>query len=248
MKDVTNLTNKTILVTGASSGIGKQIASTLSEAGAVLVITGRNEQRLNETLNSLTGERHQAVACDLTSLEGRERLVANLPKLNGVVHCAGVIDIKPIKYIEKSDIHTMNTTNYQAPVLLTQLLLFEKKLQKQASLVFITSVSAHLGAIGFGLYAASKGALTSFARVLALETSSQGIRVNCLAAGMVKTPMFDETASVLTEEALAENEKLYPLGFVSPTDVANGVLYLLSDISQKVTGITLTIDGGYSIA
>lgn len=241
------LDNKTILVTGASSGIGRQIAIHLSQMGAKLIITGRDEKRLYETLHSLNGDGHIAQTCDLTSFEEIESFVQSIPRLNGVVHSAGFIDIKPVKFIEKTDIYKMNSINYQAPALLSQLLIFEKKVEKNSSIVFITSISASHGAIGFGLYAASKGALTSFARVLALETASLGIRVNCISAGMVKTPMFDKTSEIISKDALKENEKLYPLGFVNPDDIANGVIYLMSEASKKVTGITLTIDGGYTI-
>jgi NAD(P)-dependent dehydrogenase (short-subunit alcohol dehydrogenase family) len=188
------------------------------------------------------------VLCDLTSETDIEQLVANIPKLNGVVHAAGVFDMKPVKFVEKSDIESINSINYQAPVMLTQLLLYNKLLAQKASIVYVSSISAYLGTVGFGLYAASKGALTSFARVLALETAPQQIRVNCIAPGMVKTPMFDQTTDALSEEVMNDNEKLYPLGFVSPLDVAMGVQFLLSDASMKITGTTLIIDGGYSIA
>jgi len=248
MNDIYSLSGKTILITGASSGIGRQTAITLSEAGAQLVITGRDEKRLNDTFISLKGDGHLQLMCDLTNIKDREDMVSKLPKLNGIVHAAGVIDIKPVKFIDKGDIHAINTINYQAPVLLIQALLFSKLLSEKASIVFITSISAHLGAKGFGLYAASKGALTSFARVLALETASLKIRVNCLAAGMVKSPMFDVTTEAISEEALEDNEKLYPLGFATQIDIAYGVQYLLCDASERITGITLTIDGGYSIS
>jgi NAD(P)-dependent dehydrogenase (short-subunit alcohol dehydrogenase family) len=158
------------------------------------------------------------------------------------------LEIKPIKFIEEEDIHALNSINYIAPVLLTQGLLSEKLLLPKASIIFITSIAASVGAIGFGIYSGTKGALTAFARVLALETASQKMRVNAIAPGMVRTPMFDTTTDALSKEALDANEKLYPLGFVSPDDVANGVQFLLSDASEKITGTTLTIDGGFSIS
>ncbi len=248
MESPFSLKDKLILVTGASSGIGRHIAIVLSKAGAKLVITGRDNARLEETFSQLNGAEHEKITCDLTSAQDRDILISQLSKLNGVVHTAGVLEIKPVKFIDEDDLQNINSVNYSAPVLLSQALLENKLLLPKSSIVFITSIAANIGAVGFGIYSGSKGALTSFARVLALETAPQKIRVNCIAPGMVKTPMFDITTDSLSEEALSENEKLYPLGFVTPSDVANGVLFLLADASEKVTGITLTIDGGLSIS
>lgn len=239
--------DRTILVTGASSGIGKHIALDLAKCGAKVFVSGRDQSRLQATLELLDGEGHQSMVCDITNEAQIDDLVERLPMLDGFVHCAGVLGICPISHVESDDLENQYRVNHLSAVLLSQKIIRHKLLLPEASVVFISSVSAHKPSVGFGIYSASKAALEAFARVFALEVSGKGIRVNCVAPGMVHTPMFEYATDLISEETMTEHEKEYPLGFANPQDVSPAVLFLLSKASQKITGVTITIDGGYSL-
>lgn len=171
---------KTILVTGASSGIGRAIAVTCAKMGASVVITARNERRLNETLNLMPEGEHQVIKADLTKQEDIESLVSSLPKLDGLVQCAGVGDRVLCKNISRDDIHRVFIPNVEAPILLQSAILSNKKINKAASIVFIASRAVDAPSIGNATYSASKGAIISYAKCLALELAPRLIRVNCI--------------------------------------------------------------------
>lgn len=240
------LENKTILVTGASSGIGRAIAVECSKMQAKLIITGRNVDRLSETLAMLEGEGHTHIVADLTDDAQLKELVEQMPNLNGVALCAGIDKRLPVKFINKDDFDRVMQTNLFSPSYLMQQLLKKKKIEKQSSVVFISSIAVFSADMGHAMYSASKGALNSFARVMALELASQQIRVNCILPGVVDTNILQ--SGTLTEEQFKEEEKRYPLGrFGKPEDIAYSAVYLLSDTSFWVTGTLLTIDGGISL-
>lgn len=241
------LQDKTILVTGASSGIGQCVSIVCSKMKARLVITGRNEDRLNETYEKLTGEGHRAVIADLSTQEGVDYLVSNCELLDGVVHCAGIPKICPIKRLNRGLLYDIVNTNELAPILLTAALLKNSKLQKQSSIVFIASIAGvfRAGSVGDSDYSATKGALSGFAMTAAKELGPQGIRVNTICPAVVETPILANSYNMMTEEEIKKKLSSYPLRrFGRPEDVANGVVYLLSDASSWVTGINLAIDGG----
>lgn len=175
-----SLMGKTILVTGASSGIGRAIAVTCAKMGASVVITARNERRLNETLNLMPEGEHQVIKADLTKQEDIESLVSSLPKLDGLVQCAGVGDRVLCKNISRDDIHRALIPNVEAPILLQSAILSNKKINKAASIVFIASRAVDAPSIGNATYSASKGAIISYAKCLALELAPRLIRVNCI--------------------------------------------------------------------
>lgn len=175
-----SLMGKTILVTGASSGIGRAIAVTCAKMGASVVITARNERRLNETLNLMPEGEHQVIKADLTKQEDIESLVSSLPKLDGLVQCAGVGDRVLCKNISRDDIHRVFIPNVEAPILLQSAILSNKKINKAASIVFIASRAVDAPSIGNATYSASKGAIISYAKCLALELAPRLIRVNCI--------------------------------------------------------------------
>jgi NAD(P)-dependent dehydrogenase (short-subunit alcohol dehydrogenase family) len=236
------LDGKTILVTGASSGIGRAVAVECAHAGARLVITGRDAARLAETLALLAAPgagAHEAVAADLTDPEQLARLAGAAGQLDGVVHCAGIDGVAPARMLRQVHLESVLATNYIAPVMLTQKLLYQKQLKNGASLVFLSSIAVHTGTVGLGPYASSKAALEGFILPLALEIAPRGMRANALAPGLVDTPLVNHAA-----EWLAEQGKKYPLGLGRPEDVAYGAIYLLSDASRKVTGTQLHLDGG----
>lgn len=241
-----SLEGKTILVTGASSGIGQSIAEECARMGARLVITARNEERLKKVYSSLSGEGHQYVVADLSRYEDIQQLVDLCPKLDGVSNNAGIIRVILVKFINQEYLDDIFNTNTVGPILLTNLLVKKKKLNKNASLVFTSSLSGvYCVHYGESMYAASKGAISGFAKGAALDLSSQGIRVNCVNPGIVQTNIF-QTAGVITEDDLAEKVKLFPLKRIGvPADIAYAHIFLLSNASSWITGINLPVDGGY---
>ena len=238
-----NLIGKTILVTGASSGIGKSIAVLCSKMGADVYITARNEQRLQITIAEMPGETKNYFVTDLTNQTSIETLADELPKLDGVVNCAGVGSNVVAKNVNQEAIDRIFKPNFDAPVLLQTALLSKKKINKGASVVFIASMAASSPTIGNGLYSASKGALISYAKCLGLELASRKIRVNCISPAMVWTNFVKIDG--LDEEMLKEDEKRYPLGrYGQPEDVAGLAAYLLSDQSVWMTGNNIELTGG----
>ena len=241
-----SLKGKTILITGASSGIGKTTSIECSKLGAKIILTGRNTKRLEETMALLTGEGHQLKVLDLNISEAVSEFIENMPKLDGVVYCAGTQRTCPAKYIQRQDLDEVFEINFFANININTLLLSKKKINKAASIVFISSIAAGIVAeVGNAIYSASKGALSSYAKVLALEMSSQRIRVNCVLPGMVNTPLLKKLD--VEEDQLKEDEKRYPLGYGNPEDVAYSVIYLLSDATKWVTGSNLILDGGLTL-
>lgn len=245
-----SLEGKTILVTGASSGIGRGIAIECSKMGAKVVINGRNEQRLNETLEQLEGEGHKTIRADLSKQEDFNQLVIQCPELNGVVHSAGIPQMCSVKHINKETIDEIININAVTPILLNTSLLKSRKLQKKSSIVFISSISGVcVGNVGEATYSTSKGAISGYMKSAAFELASQGTRVNSINPGLVPTRILELSNSVFSSEQLEETTKgRYPLKrYGTPEDIAYAAIYLLSDASSWVTGINLVVDGGYTI-
>ena len=244
-----SLEGKRVLVTGASSGIGRGIAIECSRMGAKVVISGRNEARLQETLAMMQNpDEHQVLLADLAVDEEVQILVDRIEEgLDGIVLCAGFTIVKPFKFVSPQDIEAIMDVNYKAPVILSQKLLKKKKINKSASIVFISSVSGvFVSAPAAALYSGSKGAVNGVAKAMALDLSPRGIRVNCVNPGMVDTNIFSK--GDITQEQLEEDVKHYPLGrYGKPEDIAYAVVYLLSDASAWVTGTNLKIDGGLTL-
>ena len=244
-----SLAGKTVLVTGASSGIGKETAIECSRMGARVILTARNPERLNETFTQLNPEvdGHMQLLADLTVKEDIEGLISQLPSLDGVVLSAGNSTTLPLQFGSRDKFDDMFNVNFFAPVELLRLLYKKKMLAKGASVVIIASIGGtHSFMPGNGVYGASKAALNSVMRYAAREYASRKVRVNSICPGMVDTPLIHR--GTITEEQLAEDCKKYPLGrYGKPEDVAAGVVYLLSDASSWVTGHDLVIDGGFSI-
>lgn len=242
MNNPFSLSGKTILVTGASAGIGRGIAIACAGMGAQVVLTARNAERLQETLSMLEGEGHSYIVADLTIETQRAALVNQLPMLDGVVQCAGVGSRVPCKMLSQEDLDYVMKPNTEAPMLLQALLLSEKKIQKQASVVFIASAAATMPTAGNAVYSASKAAMVAYAKCLALELAPRQIRVNCISPTMVWTDLALVGA---TTEQLTEAEKHYPLKrYGKPEDIAHLAVYMLSDASQWMTGSDVQITGG----
>ena len=245
-----SLENKTILVTGASSGIGRATAVSCSKMGASVIITARNEERLKETLEMLAVSEHQHHAlliADLSTEAGVFDLVDRLPVLDGTSLNAGIVKTLPVKFINHDALSEVLNVNMIGPVLLVQRLLKKKKLKKGSSVVFTSSIGGvMISTIGNTMYGISKGGLNAFMKGLALEMASQGIRSNSVNPGFVATNIL--SAGTISEADLEKNMKAYPLGrFGAPEDIANAIIYLLSDASSWVTGHTLVVDGGVTL-
>ena len=239
-----SLEGKTILVTGASSGIGKATAIACSKMGATVIITGRNQNRLDQTFSELEGTNHKTIVADLCDPNKTEQVASFTPKLDGVVHCAGIGDRTLLKMVREKDLNRVMSTNFNAPVLLQRSLLKNKNIKSGASLVFIASRAPFAPTIGNGLYAASKGALIAYAKVLGLELAPQKIRVNTICPAMVWTELVERDAQITGADYHIE-EKKYPLErFGKPEDIANLSIYLLSDASEWMTGSCIDITGG----
>lgn len=238
-----SLAGKVILVTGASSGIGKGIAITCAKMGATIIAQGRNKERLHATLEEMPRGRHQLVIADLTKTGDVKDLVAGLPSLDGIVHCAGIGQRKLCKMLTEKDVDEVMDINFKAPVLLQTEILKQKKIKKFSSIVFIASRAASSPSIGNAVYSASKGAVISYANCLALELAPRQIRVNCICPAMVWTDLILQGG--LTKEDLEEAQLQYPLKrYGQPEDIANLAVYLLSDASSWMTRSCVDLTGG----
>lgn len=241
-----SLEGKTILVTGATSGIGASTAVECANAGSRLVITGRNEERLNSTYSKLKGENHIKLVCDLNDEEQMKSLVSSLPKLDGIVLCAGVNQTMPITFLTRKKIDGIFNTNFFSPVELMRLIIKKKSLNENASIVALSSIGGNeTFSPGAAAYGASKAALLSWMKTAAKELAPK-YRVNCICPGQVNTPM--NAAGDITEEQYETYRNSIPMKrFGEPEEIAYCAIYLLSDASRWVTGSTFTIDGGTTL-
>lgn len=242
-----SLIGKTILVTGASSGIGRATAIECSKMGATVVITGRNENRLKETFHALTGEGHQFIIADLSDEQQLDTLVEQLPILHGLVNNAGITETVLTPFIKREKLMRIFETNTFAPILLTQKIIKKKKMSKGGSIVFTGSISGTCVCGGGNvLYTASKGAIRGFIMNAALDLSIKGIRVNQVCPGMIETHIMDNSS--ISDDMLDIERSKYPMKrFGQPEEVAYGIIYLLSDAASFVTGSSLVIDGGFTL-
>lgn len=238
---------KTVLITGASSGIGKGIALACAQAGARCILLARNRERLTETLSECAGSGHETVVADLSSDADLQSLLLALPQLDGVVHCAGRGDNNtPLKFLTPDFVDEILAVNLRAPILLLAFLAKKRKLNKGASVVMISSIAGFHATVAHSLYGATKGGLTSFVKGAAMDLAGSRVRVNSIAPGMVNTPLID--FSRLTEDQKLANVARYPLKrYGEPSDIAGAALYLLSDASSWVTGQQFVVDGGFTI-
>ena len=232
---------KRILITGASSGIGRDIAIALNSMGANLIITGRNELRLEETKRFLNANAI-SIKCDLTNEVDLKDLVSKVDLLDGVVFNAGIVEYLPVKFINAEKIKHVFDINFNSQIVLTQLLLKSKKIADSASLVFISSIASKIGVAGTALYSSSKAALNAYVKVLANELSTKRIRANTICPGIIETPMMQQALDVNKEIA-----KDYPLGIGNTSYVVGPCVFLLSDASKWITGTDLILDGGLTI-
>lgn len=242
-----SLEGKKILVTGASSGIGRAVAVECSKMGATVIAVARNEQRLKETVTMMESEGCSYYVCDLTDFDSLDRMAAEIPNIDGLVNNAGIGIVKPLRFINENDFTKLLKTDTIAPILFLQKMIKKKKINKGGSVVFTSSMAA-LGGVtnGNSMYVACKGAVSSFVLNAALELGPQNIRVNAVCPAMINTPLVHD-GDTENEEHLKEMEKQYPLKrFGEPEDIAWAMIYLLSDAARWVTGTNMVVDGGFS--
>lgn len=242
-----SLEGKTILITGASSGIGRAVAIECSKLGASVIITARNEHRLQETIDQMEGDGHNFIVCDLSLSENVAPLVSQLPQIDGFISNAGINTMLPISFMNDTDVKNIFQVNTFSPMLLLKELVKKKKLKKSSSVVYTSSMAGvGAAAVGNGVYTASKGAISSFIKVAALELAPRRIRVNAVCPGMTETSMIYDDS--LNKEQLEKDMERYPLGrYGDPKDIAWAMIFLLSDASAWITGVNLVIDGGLTI-
>lgn len=242
-----SLKGKTILITGASSGIGRATAIECSRMGATLIITGRNEERLNETLSLLENEGNISIIADISKDEGIKELLIDLPKLDGIVLCAGIVELWPFLFASRERIEKTYSTNLFSPIETIRMIVKKKLYNPGVSIVAIDSIA---GTSDFcpanSIYGSGKAALASFLKYAAIELSQKGIRINTISPGFIYTPM--QTNGNITEEQLDKVISKTPIQrWGKPEDIAYATIYLLSDASSFITGTDLKVDGGYTI-
>lgn len=242
-----SLEGKTILVTGASSGIGQATAFECSKLGAKVILTARNQQRLMSVFENLEGDGHQLIFADLSNDDDINNLVEQLPKLDGCSYNAGIVMTKPLPFYKKEDVLKMFQTNTFSAVFTIQQLVKKKKMNKNSSVVITTSAGGVYGYTpGNGIYDMTKSALHSFMQTVAIELAQKGIRCNSVNPAMVNTHMAELEA--ISQEQIELDKKKYPLGrYGEARDIALAIVYLLSDASSWVTGTAFKIDGGRNL-
>jgi NAD(P)-dependent dehydrogenase (short-subunit alcohol dehydrogenase family) len=239
-----------ILVTGASSGIGRAVCVLLSQLGAKLILVGRSEERLAETALMLDGTGHAIEPKDLSQADTipawMKQLVKDTGPLNGVVHSAGIQGVSPVRFLKDEDFSHMMNVNVNSAVQLAKGFRQKGVRGEAGSIVLLSSVIGIVGQAGVAAYSASKGAVCALTRSIAIEFAAENIRVNCIAPGIVKTEMTQDFQSKLSEGQFNELCDKYPLGIGEPRDIANAIVFLLSNTGRWITGTTLVVDGGYT--
>jgi NAD(P)-dependent dehydrogenase (short-subunit alcohol dehydrogenase family) len=237
-----------ILITGASSGIGREISIKLSEQGYQCILTGRNMKELNNTLSMMSGINHSIFSGNINDHSFINKISNEINDLIAVIHSAGIIKLLPLKFINKDDFDKIMNTNLFSPFFLTQSLIKKKKILNDSSILFISSISGPIiGSKGNLMYSASKSAINGIVKVLALELAEKKIRVNSISAGMIYSNMWKEENNPISSEQLIQDSKKYPLGYGKPSDVASLASFLVSNESTWITGSTIVIDGGFTI-
>jgi NAD(P)-dependent dehydrogenase (short-subunit alcohol dehydrogenase family) len=245
-----SLQNKNIVITGASSGIGKQCAVSCSQMGANVILIALEDDKLNETINLLHGDKNLCYTQDITKYEEIDNIISDavskVGKISGFIHSAGIEMTLPLNVLKPENFSRTYSVNVISAFEISKRISHKKNLDESgASFVFIASIMSDFGQAGKIGYCSSKGALVAGARAMALELITKKIRVNCISPAVVKTEMSQKLLDSLTSESQNEILRMHPMGIGQPLDIANGCVFLLSDAAKWITGINLYIDGGY---
>jgi len=249
--DPFSLEGKNIIVSGASSGIGRQCAWSCEAKGATVILLGRDRNRLDQTLKGMSNiTKHLVYSLDLCDYSRVEDIlrdaVAKVGKIDGVINSAGISTTLPFKLVKDGNLERFFQVNVYAAINLSRLVLKTCYMSETGgSIIFISSVMAEAGEVGKSVYCMTKGALLSGSRSLAMEYASRKIRFNCISPGVVATPMSQKSVYSRDDVSYKKIVELHPLGIGQTTDVAYACIYLLSDASKWVTGSNLVVDGGY---
>lgn len=238
-----DLSGKKILVTGASSGIGYETCLAISRQGGTFIAIARRVELLEKLIEE-SGNENSFILADLSQAEDIQKIVELMPNIDGIVHSAGIVTLAPVKFYSKELMNSIRETNFDSIALLINLITKKKKINKGSSIVLVASIAGLFGMKGNGIYAASKGALIAISKVWASEFSGNRIRVNCVSPGMVKTEITNKSIEDLSLEVIQQDEKKYPLGYGEAIQVANPIIFLLSEASSWITGQNLILDGG----
>lgn len=247
-----SLEGKTILITGASSGIGAQCAIDCSKMGAKVVLIARNEERLNRVLSQCEGDAHAYYTADMAEIVDKgarpllERIVSEHGKLDGFIHSAGIQKTAPLKLLSMKDYVEVIKVNTLSAFEILKYLPNIKYMNAGGHIVLIASITGVIGRSGLAAYSASKGALISAVRSMSLELAHRGICINCVSPGTILTPLMQSYLDTLDESKKKQRIDGFPLGLGQTADISNACIYLLSDASRWVTGQNLVIDGGYT--
>lgn len=245
MENFINLSGKVYLVTGATAGIGLETCIRISKYGGAVIGVGRNAEKLDALSNKLPN--FVGINYDLLNTEELNKLISKIEhQLDGIVHCAGIVQLLPVKFFDLEALNKIRTVNYDSILLIISKLLKLKRINKDASIIFISSIAGEMGMKGNAIYSSTKAALNSTTKVLASELSSQRIRVNSIAPGQVETNLTLEIASKVSSDSILIDRSKYPLGYGTPEDVANLSVFLLSSKSKWINGTVINIDGGRS--
>jgi len=245
-----NLSGRRILVTGASSGLGRETAILLGELNARVILVARDHSRLQETLRQIPGEGHVVAPFDLADSDAipawLRTVTAESGPLNGLVHSAGVRHTLPLRVLTAAKFEELMRINLTSAAMLAKAFQQRGCSTAPSALVFLSSVAGFAGSPAISAYSASKAGLIGLTKSLALELAREGIRVNSVAPGFVRTEMWDRQREMSTPEQLQTIEEMHPLGLGAARDVANAVAFLLAETGRWITGSVLVVDGGYS--
>lgn len=245
------LAGGTYLVTGASSGIGQGVARLIAQCGGRVIISGRNEKRLHETLSSLEGTEHEVSAIELVdadqTADWMKSVIGKYGILSGVFHSAGMEFVRPAHVIKQKNLNDVFGCSLLAAFGIARVASQKNAISNGGSLVFMSSIASLRGQKGMTVYSASKSGIDGMIKPLSIELSTRAIRVNSIVAGAVKTPIHDRWVECITDEELSHYENSHLLGFGKVEDISNAALFLLSSASRWVTGTSLVIDGGYLV-